>query len=186
MRMMLQTGGTIPPGTHRKTQRGALLAWMRNLLVCALIVLLFCTFVLQPIRVSGESMRNTLQNGELMLVTKYDYLLGDPSRFDIVICHFPGEGQTMFVKRVVGVPGDTVAIRNGTLYLNGEPVEELYIDRAPNYTMPDTIVGAGQYFVLGDNRASSMDSHIVGQLSREQILGHVRQVVWPLSAFRAV
>ena len=98
------------------------------------MLLLVGAFFLQPVRVKGESMRNTLQNGEMMVVTKYDYRLGDPGRFDVVICHFSGEGRTVFVKRIVGIPGDTVEILNGTLRINGEAAEERYIDYPPNYT----------------------------------------------------
>ena len=180
---MLETNRPIEKTSARK--RGALL-WFRDLLITAAVLLLIGAFVLQPVRVKGESMRNTLQNGELMIVTKYDYLLGDPDRFDVVICHFPEEGSTVFVKRIVGIPGDTVRIANGTLLINGDAVDEGYIEYPPNYAMPEKVVGPGNYFVLGDNRASSMDSHIVGLLDREHIIGHVRQVIWPLDAVRTI
>jgi len=181
---MLETNRpAVEAGVSKKR---ASFLWIRDLLISAAFLLLIGAFVMQPVRVKGESMRNTLQNGEMMIVTKYDYLFGEPSRFDVVTCHFPGEGGTVFVKRIVGVPGDTVEILSGTLWINGEAMEEHYIDYPPNYMMPETIVEPGKYFVLGDNRASSKDSHIVGQLGKDQILGHVRQVIWPLDAFRAV
>lgn len=171
---------------HRRSVAMSILCFSRNVLTCIAVAFLFCSLIIQPIRVQGESMKNTLQNGELMLVSKYDYILGDPSRFDVVICHFPGEGSTKFVKRIIGMPGDIVFIQKGVVYINNEPLVEPYIDFIPNYTMPETTIKKGHYFVLGDNRASSMDSHIVGQLTRDKILGHVQQVVWPFTSYRAI
>lgn len=174
--------------TNKPKRRGDIkwLLWIRDVLVIGTIFLLIAAFVFQPIYVKGESMLNTLKNGEMMIVTKYDYLFNDPDRFDVVICNFPGEGQTVFVKRIVGIPGDRIAIENGMLYINGKAATESYISFPANYMMPETLVETGKYFVLGDNRASSKDSHIVGQLDKRQILGHVRQVVWPLSEYRMI
>ena len=170
----------------RKKPRSGFWDWVATFAAVGLAAFLITTFLAEPIRVDGRSMRNTLQDGELMLATKLDYLLGDPGRFDVVICHYPDEGSTRFVKRIVGIPGDTVAISGGVLYINGEPVREDYIDFKPNYFLPEETVRQGHYFVLGDNRASSMDSHIVGQLVRSQILGRVRCVLWPPGEVRGV
>lgn len=155
----------------------------------ALVFVLFvAVFVFQVIRVDGVSMRDTLVDGERMLVTKYQYLFADPERFDVVVCHYPGAGYTNYVKRVVGVPGDRVAMLEGVLYVNGEPVEERYVMRPPNYWMDEITVQEGHYFVLGDNRPQSRDSHVqeVGQLARAQIVGRVRAVIWPLGSIRAI
>ena len=129
-----------------------------------------------------------LVHNEFMVVTKYDYLFDDPERFDVIVCYYPGGDHTYRVKRVVGIPGDTVAMRNGVLYVNGEAVEESYIDYPANYEMAETVVEEGHYFVLGDNRASSKDSHVstVGQIPREDIKGHVRLVIYPFNAIRTI
>ena len=167
-------------------------AWLREWVLPALLVVAIVlpvrAFAVDWMPVQGDSMKNTLQDGECMLVTKYDYLLGDPERFDVVICHYEGRGNTHFVKRVVGIPGDTVAVRGGTLYVNGEAVDEPYIDYPPDYTLEETTVEAGHYFVLGDNRANSNDSHVptVGQIARDDIVAHVRYVFWPLNSMRAI
>jgi len=170
----------------RKKLRSGFWDWVATFAAVGLAAFLVTTFLAEPIRVDGRSMRNTLQDGELMLATKLEYWLGDPERFDVVICHYPAEGKTRFVKRIVGVPGDTVAIAGGILYVNGEPVDESYIDFRPSYALPEETVREGHYFVLGDNRASSMDSHIVGQLTRDQILGRIRYVLWPPGEARRV
>ena len=127
-----------------------IIEWVATILAALLIALVIRSFVFELVRVDGRSMDNTLADGEIMLVTKYDYSStwlclpwqddkakesaarltfgGDPERFDIVICRYPGRGDTNFVKRVVGLPGDVVEIREGYLYVNGEKYEEAYID----------------------------------------------------------
>lgn len=163
-----------------------LLSWVWTLATAVIAAFLITTFVFQIIYVDGPSMLETLQNDERMFVTKINYRFHDPERFDVVVCHFPERGNENFVKRIVGVPGDTLAVRGGQLFVNGEAVREDYIDYAPQYTMEDVTLTDDQYFVLGDNRAVSNDSHIVGPLTRGQIVGEVQAVVWPLSAFRAI
>ena len=172
----------------KKSVGREILEWILVVVFAVSVAMIIRTFVFEPVRVDGESMLYTLSNNEYMIVTKYQYLFNDPERFDVVICHYPGRGNTNFVKRVVGTPGDTVEVREGTLIVNGEPVDESYITNKPSYTMPEVTVGEGQYFVLGDNRPNSNDSHnpIVGPLTREQIIGKVRLVIWPVSDFRAV
>lgn len=165
-----------------------LISWAKSFLMALVIVLVLTVLVFQIIGVDGTSMANTLADGERLFVAKYPYVLGDPERFDVVICNYPERGSTKFVKRIVGVPGDTVAVYEGLLYINGEPVHEEYIDYPPYYMLPETQVEQGHYFVLGDNRANSNDSHVasVGQLERRQILGRVDAVVWPFSDIRRI
>lgn len=171
---------------RKKTWFRILWDWIFSFAFAAAAVFFVTTFLAEPIRVDGRSMQNTLRDGDLMVATKLDYWLSDPERFDVVICHYPDEGSARFVKRIVGLPGDTVRIADGVLYLNGEAQQEDYIEFRPNYTLPETTVEPGRYFVLGDNRASSMDSHIVGQLERDDILGHVQLVLWPLDEIRVI
>lgn len=179
------TDGEAP---KKKSMGREILEWVLVVVVAVAAALLIRTFIFEPVRVDGESMLNTLHDNEYMIVTKYQYLFGDPERFDVVICHYPGRGNTNFVKRVVGIPGDTVAMRGGVLYVNGEAVDEPYIDYHAAYTMEDTVIEEGHYFVLGDNRPNSNDSHApgVGQLSRDMIVGKVRLVAWPISAWRTI
>lgn len=176
----------IPAPKKKKSKLRSVWGVVLPCAIAAVIYLFTITFLFEPIRVDGRSMQNTLHDGEFMIATKLDYLLSDPSRFDVVICRYPGEGNTRFVKRIVGIPGDRIRIAGGALLINGEAADEPYIDFPPNYAMEEVTVTEGRYFVLGDNRASSMDSHIVGQLTREQILGHVQLVFWPLGTVRAI
>lgn len=170
----------------KKTPKQELIEWIVTIAAALAIAFVIRTFLFEPVRVEGGSMSNTLLDGEIMFVTKPEYLSGDPERFDVVICHYPDRGNTNFVKRVVGLPGDTVEIKDGYLYVNGEKYEEDYLTYRPNYTMSAYTVPDGMYFVLGDNRSNSNDSHIIGPVSRDMIIGHVRQVIWPLDSWRAI
>ena len=189
--------------------------WIATILAAILIALVIRSFVFELVRVDGHSMDNTLADGEIMLVTKFDYSStwfsfpwqsdaekenaarwtfgGDPQRFDIVICRYPGRGDTNFVKRVVGLPGDVVEIREGYLYVNDEKYEEAYIDDSyrvrggsNGYSFGPYIVPEGEFFVMGDHRNNSNDSRALGSITRNMIVGHVRSVLYPFSDMRGV
>lgn len=160
--------------------------WVVTLAVAVGVAMLVRTFVFEPVKVDGHSMESTLHDREVMFVTKWEYVTGDPERFDVVICHYPNRGQLDFVKRVVGLPGDTVEIKDGYLYVNDVRYEEEYLTHRPDYVMPKHTVAEGHYFVLGDNRSNSNDSHLIGDISRDMIVGHVRQVIFPFDAWRTI
>ena len=197
---------------ENKSLTREILEWILTIVVAIAVALPIRAFGFELVRVDGESMDDTLANGEIMFVTKYDYAStwlalpwqndetkeratrittgGNPRRFDVVICRYPGRGGTNFVKRVVGLPGDTVEIRNGYLYINGEKYDEPYIrDEYRNgslntfgpYTVPE-----GEYFVLGDHRNNSNDSRLQGSLPRDMIIGHVRTVLYPFNQIRGI
>lgn len=170
----------------KKTVGQEILSWIVTFAVAIVLALGIRTLIFEPVRVDGHSMDYTLADDEYMIVTKYDYLFGEPERGDVVICHYPDRGRTNFVKRLVALPGDTVSMLNGTLYVNGEPVDEPYITNRANYNMQAVSLGKNEYFVLGDNRSSSNDSHLIGPISRDQIKGHVRCVAFPFKDARVV
>lgn len=203
-------------GNQKKPSVGReILSWTASLLSAVLIALVIRSFVFEPVRVEGESMDGTLDNGEIMLVSKLDYAStwlslpwqesarqeaatrlttgGEPERFDVVICRYPGRGNTNFVKRVVGLPGDTVELREGYLYVNGERYEEPYIldeyrTRGPSngWSFGPVTVPEGHYFVMGDHRNNSNDSRAQGAIPRDAIIGHAKSVVWPLGNAREI
>lgn len=173
------------PKARKKSILRETAEWILTFAFAIGLALLLRTFLFEPYFVDGHSMNETLQDGERLFATKFDYRWGDIARFDVVICRYPGR-EEYFVKRVVGLPGDRVAVRGGILYLNGEACTEDYITYPPHYTLTEQLLGAEDYFVLGDNRANSNDSHIIGPLAREQIIAHVRAVYWPLDAMRFV
>ena len=169
-----------------------IISWITTLGVAVIAALLIRTFLFEPIRVDGSSMADTLQDGEVMLVTKPEYLFGDPQFGDVVICKYPGRKEN-FVKRVMGVPGDEIAIIANIVFRNGEPLEEPYLTPERNdngFTMMPFKLGEDEYFVMGDNRDNSHDSRnyynyvTPAALTRDMIIGHVRCVAFPFSSIR--
>lgn len=190
-----ETKKTNKPAKEKKPLWREIVEWIVTIVAALAVAFLIRTFLFEPVRVDGHSMDFTLADGEVMIVTKPDYLLGTPQRFDVIICHYPNrtmpglfgiETPINFVKRIVGLPGDVMEINNGSLYVNGEMYEEPYITNRPNYIMKPYTVPEGMYFVLGDNRSNSNDSHIIGPISRDMIVGHVQTIVWPLNAIRTI
>jgi signal peptidase I len=132
-------------------------------------------------RVDGPSMQPGLRAGQYLLTDRLAYRLGQPQRGDVVVVRHPGGPATPptdLVKRVIGLPGDTVSVDGGAVRVNGAPLVEPYLAEAPVYTGRWTL-GPGEYFVLGDNRNDSSDSHIWGAVRREQITGKALLVYWP-------
>lgn len=168
------------------------ISWILTLGSAVIITLCIRGFVFEPVIVDGESMRNTLQDKELMFVTKYDYILGEPQSGDVIICKYP-ESTKNYVKRLIGLPGDTIEIVNHTVYRNGEALPETYLspeltDGAFYANMAERVLGPDEYFVMGDNRDNSRDSRSssVGTLTRSQIKGHVRFVFFPFDSIRSI
>ena len=161
----------------KKTFKQELISWILTLAAAVAIGLVIRTFLFVPVKVKGESMQNTLMNKEIVLATKYDYLSGNFNRRDIVICHYPDRGGTLFIKRLIALPGDTIEMHGGELYVNGELVDESDIDMNTPFTTnlgPYTL-GEDEYFVMGDNRGNSNDSRAVGPLTRRgpRAAGHL-------------
>lgn len=171
-----------------------IMSWILTLGAAVLIALVIRTFLFEPVRVDGRSMNDTLQDGEIMLVTKPEYLVGDPQFGDVVICHYPGRGNTNFVKRVMGVPGDTIMIVNNVFIRNDEIVDEPYLTPARNqngFSMLPITLGEDEYFVCGDNRDNSHDCRnltngVPEPITRDMIVGHVRYVVYPFRQARGI
>ena len=156
------------------------------LLACVALGLAVRLWGVGLVRVSGASMNNTLISGDFVLVTRFDYRGGStPQRGDVVECHFPGREDT-YIKRVVGLPGDSISFQSGFLSLNGEAVSESYVSSVTDDYQID--LGDDQYLLLGDNRAESYDSRMpdMGAVGAEAFAGRVRYIVWPPNRVGAV
>jgi len=150
----------------------------------ALICLCLHLFVFHTVRVEGTSMVDTLRSGDIVLVTRFDYAPGrQPDRGDIVECSFPGRSGT-YIKRVIGLPGDTVEIIDSRTYVNGAPLSEPYAT-GPSRDYASTL-GEDEYLVLGDNRAESYDSRAedMGFIGADNLLGRVRLVLYPFRTIK--
>ena len=167
--------------------------WVLTLAFAALLALLINSFVFFFARVEGNSMLGTLKDGEVLFVWRAGYVFGQPQRGDIVICHYPktkdggylDQKNTCYVKRVIGLPGDTVSIRQGTVYINGEALKESYLEteRIDSQSMEAVVLEEGEYFLMGDNRSDSTDSRRMGAVERGKILGKAVGVVYPFTEF---
>ena len=142
-----------------------------------LLALLLRRFVCMLVRVKGRSMMDTLHNGDFMLALRYG-LFGEVRRFDVVICRYPGR-KGYFVKRIVGLPGERVAMTEGALCINGEAVAENFPLRKTLRGFEERTLGPDEYFVMGDNRPCSHDSRRIGPIPRSAIHARVCCVFWP-------
>jgi signal peptidase I len=149
--------------------------------VLALAIFLVARTAVQNFRVEGLSMYPNLHNGEYILVNKVDYMLHAPQRGDIIVFRAVPAGQPDrdFVKRVIGLPGEVVAVHNDAVFINGHQLIEPYIKTPPTYTFGPARVPKNEYFVLGDNRNNSEDSHLWKWLPRSDIIGKAWISYWP-------
>jgi signal peptidase I len=152
-------------------------SWIKELIETAVLtvaIFLIVRVALQNFKVEGDSMYPTLHNGEYILVNKIDYMLHSPHRGDIIVFKD-------FIKRVIGLPGEKVAIHDQAVFINGKKLDEPYIQTLyrPTYTAASVTVPSGDYFVLGDNRNNSQDSHLWGFLPRKYIIGKAWISYWP-------
>lgn len=133
----------------------------------------------QSYRIAGTSMEPNFAEREFVIVNKLAYVAREPRRGDVIVFHHPDAGTGDLIKRVIGVPGDTVEIRKGRVYINGLPTTEPWQVIEHEYDAGPVLVGVDRLFVLGDNRADSRDSHVWGLLDRETLIGQAWLTVWP-------
>ena len=137
------------------------------------------------VRVDGLSMNPTLQHGEYVLVSRLSYKTGEPQRGDIIVFSFPMDQRQDLIKRVIGLPGETITIRDGELLVNGMKLEEPYIAQPPIYN-GEWAVSEGELFVLGDNRNDSKDSHQWGLLPDDNVIGKALLIYWPPQEWKLI
>jgi signal peptidase I len=151
-----------------------------------LVIFLGVRFGVQTFRVEGFSMEPTLHTNQYLLVNKISYMVGDPQRGDVVVLRFPLDPRRDFIKRIIALPGEEVEVRGGLVYIDGQPLEEPYILSKPAYPYSRKRVPPGQYFVLGDNRNNSHDSHVWDFLPKEFLIGKAWVSYWPVGTWGVV
>ena len=159
------------------------------LLVVLCITYLVIHFVGQRTQVSGSSMEPKLSNNDNLIVDKITYRFKDPERYDIIVFPFEYEDNTYYIKRIIGLPGETVYIdKEGNIYIDGEVLEEAYgreVIREPGRAYEPITLGEDEYFVMGDNRNNSTDSRdpSVGNIKKDRIIGRAWLRIWPFNRF---
>ncbi len=170
-----------------------LLDWIKSLAVAVVLVLIIRSFLFTFIWVDGESMTDTLQDHDWLFVTVLDMKLHGPNHFDVVITHYP-DSKKNYVKRVIGLPGDTISVKSGVLYINGEEYDEPFLtaEKTKRFSLAshdfEVTVPEGCYFVMGDNRDNSNDSRAskVGFIDAGMIEGKVRYILFPFNRIGSV
>lgn len=147
-------------------------------LLLSVLLFLIINAVSARIKIDGSSMEPTLHHGEFVIVSKINYRFGEPERGDIVVFDFPRNITQEYIKRAIGLPGDTVEIKDQRVFVNGEKISEPYVNAPPNYE-GEWQVPEGSLFVLGDNRNNSSDSHNWGVVPMENVIGEAFFVYWP-------
>jgi len=155
-------------------------------LVIALIIFLVAQATVQSVKVVGASMEPNVHNGQYLVVSKVAYWFHPPRRGDVVVFHSPQNPDQDIIKRVIALPGETVEIKGGKVYINGTPLEEPYIAEEPRYDLPPQYVSEDCYFVLGDNRNYSSDSHVWGVVPEKNIIGKAWICYWPPSEWQSI
>lgn len=204
--------GAIVIAQKRTPLRIRFLRTARDLIETAILALLIFVAVrsmVQNFRVDGQSMEGSLHDGQFLLISKatyfkvnlgfldflpfyesgndpYHYIFHPPQRGDVVVFRFPDDPNRDFIKRIIAEPGETVEIRDGLVFIDGHVLKEDYITQRPHYTFGPEKVPPKHYFVLGDNRNNSFDSHSWGMLPEEDIIGQAWLSYWPFSSFGLV
>lgn len=170
---------------------GELLSWLIYIVIVVILSLGIITFIGQRTKVSGHSMETTLSDGDNLIVDKISYRFRDPERFEIIVFPFQYEEHTYYIKRIIGLPGETVQVIDGYVYINGEVLDENYgleVMDDPGIAAEPITLGEDEYFVLGDNRNHSSDSRdpSVGVLHRDDIMGRAWIRIWPFDKFGVI
>lgn len=162
--------------------------WGEPLLVAAVLAIVIRTFIFGPYKIPTGSMKPTFMENDKIFVDKFTYRFHEPMRGDIIVFKYPLDRKKDFVKRLVGLPGDTVEIRKGILFVNGKPMMEPPFGTHTYYNVEDWEFGksgqvihvpAGQYFALGDNSAHSADSREWGFIPKKDLIGKAFMIWWP-------
>jgi signal peptidase I len=160
-------------------------AWARDLVIAGALAAVIIVFFYQPVKVEGTSMAPLLSDQERIFINKFVYHVGEIRRGDVVVFWYPLDISKSFIKRVVGLPGDLVEVRQGHLFINGSEMKEPYVPAeymdASDYS--PLRVPPGEYFVMGDHRVSSNDSRMFGPVAAKYIYGKAVFAYWPMEQF---
>lgn len=198
---------SIPNEKEAKQKKAyhEIVEWIKAISIAVLLVFVVRTFLFSPFIVDGASMEPNFHTKERVIVNLLVYRFSEPSYGDVVVFDVPEEGRR-FIKRIIGVPGDTIEVHGDDVYINGEVIHEPYLAEAiaqshangetyngvgdyfsfPNDYYQENIVPEDHYFVMGDNRGDSKDSRAIGYVSEDEIIGRADVVMWPLNKVKLI
>ena len=157
-------------------------SWLRDLVVSIVVSAFIIIFLYQPVRVEGTSMLPRLEDQDRLFINKLAYRVGDIQRGDVVVFLYPHDREKSYIKRVIALPGDTLRIDHGQVYVNGNKIAEPYVP--PRFeddrSQPEMMVPRHEFFVMGDHRSISSDSRDFGPVDRDLIYGKAAFVYWPM------
>ena len=172
------------PAASQRSTLTTVASWIRDLFISVILAVLVILFLYQPVKVEGTSMMPALVDQERIFINKFVYRfgIGNIERGDMVVFWFPMDPTKSYIKRVIGIPGDTIEVDDGTVVVNGQRLEETYVTEEfrDRQSMSAFKVQPDEYFVLGDHRSSSNDSRSWGTVPRRYIYGKAVFVYWPL------
>lgn len=179
-----EAGGTVE--TEKKSVWRELGGWILYILLIIGLTYLIITFIGQRTKVEGHSMEPTLSDGDNLIVDKLSYRFRDPERFDVIVFPYQHAEDTYYIKRIIGLPGETVQVKDGYAYIDGKKLDEDFgkeLMEDPGIASAPIELGEDEYFVLGDNRNHSMDSRSssVGVLTRKQLIGRAWVRIYPFN-----
>ncbi len=174
---LAQQQGSSQPSTAK-----AAFSWLRDLALSVVIAIIVILFLYQPVKVEGTSMMPSLVNQERIFINKFVYRFSPVQRGDTVVFQFPQDPSKSYIKRVIGMPGDTVEVISGTVFVNGQPLNEPYVPEEMRdvHSAGRVTLKSDEYYVMGDHRNSSNDSRNWGPVKRSYIYGKAVFVYWPL------
>jgi len=179
-----KTGGA-KPGADRSSSMGTggagLGLWLRDLLIATVASVLIITFLYQPVRVEGTSMLPRLEDRDRLFINKFVYHISSIERGDVVVFHYPRDPEKSYIKRVIALPGDTLRIDHGRVFVNGKLLREPYVpaEYRDNRSAAEMTIPADSYYMMGDHRSISSDSRDFGPVDRSLIYGKAAFVYWP-------
>ena len=152
--------------------------WALTIIIPVVVAMLIHTYLFTFARVDGDSMLDTFHTNNITGVSRLHYRLNEPQRGEVITCHYD-ETSKLYVKRIIGLPGETLEIIDGTVYIDGEPLQEDYLTRHDDYNYGPYQIGQDEIFVMGDNRPVSFDCRQLGPIPRDYIYGRVIFVAFP-------
>jgi signal peptidase I len=174
---------SLPETPRAAVHTNGALSLLGNVAISIVLAVVVIVFIYQPVKVEGTSMMPGLTDQERIFINKYTYKMGAGSieREDLVVFHYPYDPSQSYIKRIIGLPGDSIQIDDGTVYVNGRKLDEPYVpdEYRDHVRLEKKVVPVDKYFVLGDHRSSSNDSRVWGFVDRKEIYGKAVFVYWP-------